>query len=181
MYLESKSMPSKTVAYPKEELEKRYHEITALYDIAEELVGTVESPLIQDAEQQLELVEALIEQVGETADLLSEQFIDIAENKYKATSSSKSRIESSLRKLYMAMDDYRRRVGATITKTTDKLHNIADPIVTKLKRQIERVIGIFVEFIDLSLHLVMNQTQLAQLRANEATVALAMHRMSQQH
>lgn len=165
----------------KQELEQRYHEITELYDLAEELVGTVESEFIADPQAQLAIVEPLIEQLGESTDILTEEFITLAENPKKTNKTSKSRVEYALRKLYMAVDGYKKRVGASVRKNQDTLLNIADPIVEKLKRHVESVVAMFLEFVELSLDLIMNKAQVEQLKQNQVRVAMHLHQMSQQH
>jgi len=68
-----------------EEFETKYHEITKLYDYAEELVNTVESELVSNPEMQLEIVEPLINEISDAADVLTQEFILIAESKKNKT------------------------------------------------------------------------------------------------
>ena len=61
--------------YSMEELEVKYNEVTSLYDYAEELVATVESQFVQDPNGQLDIVEPLINEIGDATDVLAEEFI----------------------------------------------------------------------------------------------------------
>src|SRR5665213_397269 len=116
------------VVMKKDVLEKQYRQITALYDMAEELAATVESELVQDQETQFVLVEPLIVQIAESTDILTEEFIALHEDpSHKKT--AKSRIEAALRKVFIALEDYRERLSARSKKTLGALSNIADPIV----------------------------------------------------
>ena len=169
--------------YSAEELENRYNDITALYDYAEELVSTVESQFVQDPEAQMSIVEPLINEVSEAADLLGEEFILIAESqKGKPGMASKPRIEGALRKIYLAIGDYQKRVGKVSKKAQGTLKNIADPIVAKIQRQVEKIVAVFLEFVQISLYNVMNKAEVEALRVRDTRIAMMMHQqaMSQQ-
>lgn len=165
-----------------DELEARYGEITSLYDLAGELVETVESDFVNTPEAQWTIVEPLINEIGDATDILTEEFIHLAESAKRGMpgKASKSRIEGAMRRMYAAVNDYRERVKNVTKQAYNALENIADPIVGKIQRQVERVIVIFLEFVQLSLASVMNQVELSQLKAREARVALMMHQQSQQ-
>src|SRR4051812_37971919 len=94
-----------------EEFENKYEEITKLYDFAEELVSTVESEFVKDADAQLAIVEPLINELSDATDILAEEFLFIAESKkYKTPGkASKTHIEASLRKIFVAVNDYQAR------------------------------------------------------------------------
>jgi len=165
--------------YTMEALETKYNDITELYDYAEELVGTVESQFVQNPEEQMAIVEPLINEISEAADVLGEEFIMIAEaTKGKAAKASKSRIEASLRKIHAAIHDYNVRVQGTTKRATNALHNIADPIVTKIQRKVEQIIVTFMEFIQISLTNIMNKAEVEALRVRDSRVALMMHQMA---
>lgn len=170
--------------YNIEELEARYQEITTLYDHAEELVETVESQFVKNPEAQLEIVEPLISEIGEATDILSEEFVLVAESKKSKGSSkaSKTRVESALRKIYVAIGEYKSRVKASGKKAHGAIANIADPVVAKIQRQLEKVVGIFLEFIQISLHNIMNKAEVEALRVRDTRIAMLMHQqaMSQQ-
>ncbi len=161
-----------------EELEQRYNEIAALYDLAGELVDTAESKLTADPDLQLQLVEPLIHEIGEATDVLTEEFILIAEStKPKAKNrASKSHIEAALRRIYTAIHEYRTQVRAAGKNAA----NIADAIVTKIQRQIERVMVIFLDFVQISLANLMGKAELEALKVRDARIALMMHHAAMQ-
>lgn len=160
-----------------DELESRYNEITSLYDMAGELVETVESQFASTPEEQWATVEPLITAIGDATDVLTEEFVFICENvkRGQAGKVSKARIEGALRRIYGALADYRARVRDTSKQAMQAIENIADPIVAKIQRQVERVVVIFFEFVHLSLASLMNHAELSQLRARDANLALMMH------
>ncbi len=165
-----------------EALEGRYNDITVLYDLAGELVETTESRFVQNAEQQWGAVEPLISEIGDATDILTLEFLHLAEGvKHNIPNkASKARIEGALRRIYAALNEYRERVRNVTRKAYNAIENIADPIVMKIQRQVESIVVIFLEFVQLSLANIMNQSELSQLRAREARVALMMHQNAQQ-
>jgi hypothetical protein len=166
-------MPVKPDSLTEQELKSRYDEITTMYDLAEELVSTVESEFVSNPDAQMTLVEPLVEQVGDSADVLTEEFINVAQS-----TGNRTKIEGALRKLYLALDDYKRRLGVENT-SVQKLVNIADPIVDKIKRQAEKIITVFLEFIDLSLDRIMHKAEVEELKKREEKVASMLHQISQ--
>lgn len=162
------------------EFEVRYHQITQLYDYAEELLATVESPLVRDAARQLEIVEPLIHEIGEAADMLAEEFIFLAEGHqhHNTGKASKHRIEAGFRRLFAAVADYQLRVRDITKKAHGAIANIADPIVKKIQRQAEEIVVVFLEFIQFSLANIMGQAELATLKARDARIALMMHQQA---
>lgn len=160
-----------------EELEQQYNTITTLYDYAEDLVSTVESDLVKDPEAQLGVVEPLIADISDAADVLADEFILIAESKKQKVQSraSKKRVEAALRKLYMGLNDYQQRVHDKAKKAHGAIMNIADPIVKKIKEQVEKVVVIFMEFIEISLQSLMNHADLEELRQRNTKIAMMMH------
>lgn len=165
-----------------EELEDQYNDITSLYDLAGELVETVDSQFITNQEMQWDIVEPLVSEIGEATDILTEEYITIAEAIKKRGSGNvnKTRIESAFRRIYTTLNEYRQRVRDINKQAHNAIQNIADPIVDKLERAIDHVVAIFFEFVQLSLASIMHKTQLDQLKARETQVALALHKMSMQ-
>jgi len=155
----------------KDALEKQYRQITTLYDMAEELASTVESEFTKDPQTQLALVEPLINQVADSADTLTEEFINLFENP-SHKKSAKTRIEAALRKIFMALDEYRNRIGLRGKKTLAALANIADPIIDKIRKQVEKITLIFMQLIELSLERIMHKYEIEEFkRANEKAVS----------
>jgi len=170
--------------YSMEEFETKYNDITALYDIAEELVNTIESDLVTDPNAQMLIVEPLINDIGDATDILAQEFLLIAESKKMGVSSkaSKPQIEGALRKIFAAMTEYQNRVRNVSKKAHGAIMNIADPIVKKIQKQIEQVVIIFLEFMQISLQSIMGKMELEALKIRDARVALMMHQhaMAQQ-
>lgn len=142
--------------------EQKHHDITELYALNDELIDSVEQAA--DPEAQFVLLESLIETIGESADLLSDEYIGLCSGVVASRTVAKSKIETSLRKVYMAIHEFHQRARDT--------KNIAHLIVKKIKRQLEQVIANFVEFLTLSLDRIMQKHDIEELNAHHASIAL---------
>lgn len=171
------------VDYNLDEMKVKYDYVTVLYDLSDELLATVESPFVKDREAQMNLVEPVIREISDATDVLSEEFIHVAEGRSGVGAKpNKLRVENALRKIFTALDDYRARVNVGSKKLVGGIKNIADPIIRKIQRHVEEVVVIFFEFMSLSLASIMHKQQLEAIRVRDPRVALMMHQhaMSQQ-
>jgi hypothetical protein len=172
--------------YSMDEYEARYYDISSLYLLGEELLSAVEARSSANPKAHMDLVEPLINDLADAADLLGEEFLFIAESKQKRTPSkaSKSQIEGALRKLCFAINDYKARSKQLAGRIGAAAIAITDAIVAKVQKQIDTVVGIFFEFIQVSLQQIMSKTELEALRLRDTRIAMLMHQMSlaqQQH
>lgn len=161
------------------ELEQRYNDITELFAISDDLASTVDNTFIRDHAAQMKLVEPLINTVADAADELSEEFIALCEGKTKKQTSSKSRIETSLRKIYIAMHEYAARVERVGQNAVGNIRNLADPIVEKLKRQMEVIVANFMEMLSLSLERIMQKHDIEELKERQIRISLMLHAQTQ--
>jgi len=145
--------------------EEKYHDITELYALNEELIATIEHSA--DPEAQMALVAPLIETIGEATDVLTEEYITLCEGSAANRNTSKTKIEGGLRRVYMAMQDFQKRTRDT--------KNAALMVVKKIKRQLEQVIANFVAFVTLSLDRIMQKQDIEELNAHHASIALMLH------
>lgn len=157
------------------ELEQHYYEMTELYDLAEALVETVESEFIDNPEQQLAIVEPLIDEIGESTDILTEEFMKIVEGKKPRKSNPK--MEGALRRIYTAIDAYHKRVDASLQGAKTGFRNIADPIVKKIVRQMEAVVAALIDFVELSLDRIMHHSYAEELRKRQEKIAMMLHNL----
>jgi len=150
------------------EWEEKYYDVTELYVLADDLLKTVEHA--ENPEAQLDLVEPLIELIGESADTLSETYIALCEGKNKTQ--AKSRIEGALRKAYAGLSEFTARVRDQ--------KNAALAVVKKIKRQLEQVIVNFMEFTVLSLDRIMQKQDMEELKQRHAHLSAMLHSQSLQ-
>ncbi len=154
-----------------DDVKAQYDEVTVLFDLTAELLDTVEDPSVIDPVEQLELVDMLADQISESTDLLCDQFLAIAEKGGKSGKLQKGRVEGALRKIFTALDFYREQMQR---KGADAV-NIADAVVEKITRQVERVVVIFLNYVKLSLDRIMHKTQIDEFRQHHEHIALMMH------
>lgn len=165
-----------------EKLEESYQQVTAFYDLADKLIQSVLSSPEDQQEAHFKLVNPIVEQLEESADILTEEFIHIAKGQEAAQGSARrARIETAFRKAYMAMDDYNKQVNAMRQQALfKKMSDSVQPMVDGIKQQIERVISIFVGFIDLALDRIMQKNELDYLRKHDEKIANMLHNMALQ-
>ena len=162
-----------------EEYGQQYEEIMKLYDYADELANTIDSKFAESAAKQLSLVEPLIAQLEESADVLTDEFIELARG--ETANSSRSRIEKALRKVYTAIDDYTLKLHGSLKKKSKAFANVADAIILKIKEKMEVVIVSFLNFTQLSLDRVMHKHELEEIKRNQQHVFFQLHNQAQQH
>ena len=149
--------------------EEKYHDITELFLLSDELLETV--PQAKDPEAQLALVEALVETLGESADVLADEYIALCEGNPARKTLAKGRVESALRKVYVAMHDFHARARDA--------KNAAMAVVKKIQRQLEHVVAHFMDFMVLSLDRIMQKSDVEELKQRQANIALMLHQLSQ--
>ncbi|MES2985029.1 MAG: hypothetical protein V4735_07580 [Pseudomonadota bacterium] len=145
--------------------EQKYNDVTELYALADELLATV--PQAANPEAQFALVEALVETLGESTDVLTDEYIALCEGTPSRKKSAKSRIEGALRKVYVSLGD--------VSAKARDAKNAAHIVVKKIKRQLEQVISHFVEMVALSLDRIMQKNDVEELKAHHANIALMLY------
>ncbi len=166
--------------YTMSDYKAGYDNIAILCDYAEDLLTTVESPDISDKNSYLELIEPLINEIADSSDILSEEFLLIAESKKSRTTNkaSKKRIESTLRRIFTALGEYQQNLKSLSHQVKLNSVKVAAPIVDKIQKQLDTVLAVFFEFIQISLQSIMNKAELDALRARDSRIALMMHQYS---
>lgn len=163
----------------KDKYQHRYDQIMMLYDYADELAQTIDSQFADSASAQLKLVEPLIVTLEDSADVLTDEFINFVQKEPRR--SSRAKIEKALRKIYTAIDDYKLRLHGNLKKVTKGIKNIADSIILAIKEKMEEVIVTFLHFTELSLDRVMHKHELEEIKRNQQHVFFQLHNLSQQH
>jgi hypothetical protein len=151
------------------EWEQKYYDVTELFALSDDLLKTVETAA--DPEAQLALVEPLIEAIGEGADVLTDEYIALCEGKKERKGTAKSRIELSLRKIYVAMHECSERAR--------DVKNAVHAVIKRIKRQLEQVIVNFLEFVTVSLDRMMQKQDVEEMKQRHAHIALMLHQAAQ--
>lgn len=159
----------------QQNLEQSYHQVVTLYDLADDLISAVDTGASGQQQNQFNYVNPLVEQLEETADVLTEEFINLAENHGKATSlTGRARIEAAFRKIYSTLEQY----GQGSQKGFEAITATINPLMDKIKHHVDTLITIFIGFVDLALDRIMQKTELESLKKREAAIADFLQRMS---
>lgn len=94
-----------------EQQDKVYHDVLALYDYAEKVLDVVEEHA-NDVDADLDLVEPLIEQLVESADMLAEAFRHYVETGKQPDPAQKQQVEKALERIYEAMEMCKNKIGS---------------------------------------------------------------------
>lgn len=158
----------------------KYKDITTLYDHADELIATVEGSTVKSKQNQLDMVELLVNEVADATDILTEEFILVAESKRPRGSSkfSKKRIEGALRRIFVAISAYNESAKHALNGTSGAIVNSADKIVEKIQQQLDKVVVIFLELINISLQSIIGKAEMEALRMRNSRVSIMMHQLS---
>lgn len=92
------------------EQKKTYDNIIKLYDFAEDLVEAVEKNPAKKPEERLKLVEPLIEQIEESAEMLAQVYISFVETGTQPDDETKIKVENSIQKMFEAISNYKDQV-----------------------------------------------------------------------
>ena len=92
---------------------------------------------------------------------------------------NKNAVEGAMRKVFAAIDAYKDHVSQTTEAGYNGLKNIADLIVKKVKRQMEAIVSLFIDFVDLSLDRIMHKNAIEELKQRQEKIAMMLHNLGQ--
>lgn len=132
----------------RKEMKDAYDAILKLYDCAEDIVTAIEAVGGKEMEATLKAAEPVIVQLESTAEILSETFITFGETGEKMGAHNKKRVESSIRKLYMALAGFCESISevllGAVVEITGDIRNLIIAVHQKAKRKFgERVERLF--------------------------------------
>ncbi len=163
----------------REEQEIQYGAIVALFDHCDALADSLHEvdAAGEDADAQLLILAPLMSDVSAEADVLTEEYINIAEaqNNPAKLKIAKTKVEASLRKVYLALDQYRLRVRQSARVAA----HAADALVAKLQEQVEEIVLVFASIIDLTINRLMQATQFDSFKLRHKEAMLAFQQYNQ--
>jgi len=101
-------------ALTKEDHQRNYHQIIRFYDLAEELIDSVQAKDIANHEEELAFVEPLVQKVEDATDLLAAEYRKFVENGKPPGVISRRRIEKALNDLYGTIETFRTHTAKKI-------------------------------------------------------------------
>lgn len=169
---------------PLEEFKQNYFSIATLYDMAEELVDVVEQSGGQSTQAtrqaQIDILEPFVEDIGESTDILTEEFAAIAEHQGNPIKVRKGRVEGALRKLFSALDAMNSALTANSESFAADTLEAVGSICQRIRSKVEDVIGIFMEFVRLSLDRIMHKWEVEELRKRNERISYFLHQQQLQ-
>jgi len=94
----------------EEDFDAVYEKIAGLYDHAESILKTAYHGSVQDHEAFLAEIEPLVEQIEQSANIIADDFSAIIESGEEPSNAVKRRVNSSLRKILLQIENFRSRV-----------------------------------------------------------------------
>lgn len=105
------------MALTEQQKEALFNDIIRLYDLAEGMIDTVEKDETKYKEQQARITIPLIEQVQESTDTIVETYTNNMKGKKPITPMDTQTIERAMRKIFMAIQDFKKS-AQRVLKTT---------------------------------------------------------------
>lgn len=161
-----------------QDLEAKYYDITALYDLAEDLLATVEAKENGNPDIQLKLVESVIANMEEATDILTESFLDVAQQSAHENTKKRSKIETAFRQIYTALHIAQDRVQMVSARVGMATAKRTTQLLGEIKQQVELCIAHFVVFVDLSLDRIMQKHEVEEIRKRQQVVAAYLHQQA---
>lgn len=93
----------------KDEYREFYDEIVKFYDLAEVVIDVIENSN-EDTDVQVALAAPVIEQVRESADILTEAYLRFIENGEKLSNHDIKRIENAMRKIFASILNFKKEM-----------------------------------------------------------------------
>ena len=98
----------------KNKQNQTYESIVGFYDLAEQLVDSVEHPDVEDPVSQLDFVEPIVMQLEEATDLLSEEYRNFVATGQKPGFLAKKNIEKAIKNINIAILECKESVKGII-------------------------------------------------------------------
>lgn len=161
-----------------ENLEASYRQITAIYDLADRIIASVKKSGNQAQEEHFSIVNPLVDQLEESADILTEEFIGISEQQEKSLPQKRARgrVETALRKAFNMLDTTAKR----LQDARGSVQQAVEPLIEEARGQMEKVVVIFVNMVDLALDRILKKADLERMKKENEKIAEILHQTAQQ-
>ncbi len=151
--------------------EDQYRKIIELYDVAEQLIQSVEAAEIEYMEAQLSIIEPVVENVNESADVLTGEYSIFATHDADPRKIKRNYVESAIRRIFASIEEYKARVGNS-GALRQLLALTVDPIINKLKNLAEEIIIVFMKVVSIVLEKILHKHEAEELKKRKKEIAL---------
>lgn len=152
-----------------------YRTILSLYDVAQELVNTVEHPEAADLDTHLDMIEPVVECVEESAEVLTTEYAHLTEGTKGAKKIKRKNVESALRKFFAVLDEFKHKSADLKGPSFISITKIVAPVIEKLRAAGEQVVAIFMQVVDVALDQILHKSEIEAVKRRNQVIAAMMH------
>jgi|GEM_PF-6627235 len=126
--------------------EETYNSILGFYDLAEQLIDSVQHPDIQDKVSYLDFVEPIVEQLEGATDILSEEYRNFVATGKKPGFLTKIKIEKALNNIVTTLTNCKKNLEDKVKSLSMAIFSELQQLITASeKKLIEEVVPAFVQ------------------------------------
>jgi len=161
--------------------EEHYECIISLYDIAEKIIKEVGE---DESGNDISIVEPLIQALTNATNEFAEGYIVLVDNKEGEQKKGirkqiQAKVETAMRNLFNSINECKEKAVEEEKKTKRKSLLSIVKVVGLLRSQVHKVIGVFLNLIDLSSNRFMKKIDLEELERRDREIAIKLHEISQ--
>ncbi len=94
-----------------------YKKIDELFDLQEEIMDAIEHEEVVNTEEQLDVAEPFLAKIGESAQKLTEIYVDFIKSGKKATPKASKKVDEAIRNIYIAINNFKKSANKNLVKT----------------------------------------------------------------
>ena len=161
--------------------DEQYEVIISLYDMAEKIIEEVGE---DENGNDILIVEPLLQALSEATNEFAEGYIVLVDNKEGEQKKGvrkriQQKIETAMRGLFNSINECTEKAVYEERKTKRKSLLSIVKVVGLLRGQVHKVIGVFLNLIDLSSNRFMKKIDLEELERRDKEIAIKLHEISQ--
>jgi hypothetical protein len=161
--------------------ELKYHAIVGLYDLAERMIDGVHYANPSDAEEYLNLVEPVIQEIEDSTDRLSDLYMEILQEEERREHTHNAiAIESGLRKILINLKEFQKKIAKVESSLRKVAENHLVPIISEIQERVENIVAIFIELVNISLTRIFSKYELETAKQRNTNIAMLVHKQNLQ-
>lgn len=155
----------------KAEYDATHRAIEKLYDLADQLMMTLEDARAMHQDAQIDIIEPLVEEVVSAADQLSEQFCEYADSKDKKEAAGKFGFRPVFVRIFKAVDECLNKVNQTSAEVAENITTVIMPTVDGLLKHTEKLFGRLIHIVERTRDAVKKREEFYKMVVRESHIA----------
>jgi len=152
-------MPSTTRVEDIKKHEETYNNILGFYDLAEQIIDSVQHPDIQDKVSYLDVVEPIVQQLEGATDILSEEYRNFVATGKKPGFLMKIKTEKALNSIFTTLTNCKKTLEDKVKSISMAIYSELQQLITASeKKLIEEVLPAFAQ---MDIHIKLNSIAMA--------------------